>query len=105
MSNLSLHSEKIWFVYLLECQNQQIYTGITTDVTRRYLDHCAGKGARYTRANPPIQLLMSFPCPDRSTASRLEYQIKKCSAAQKRHLILQFNEKGDVESVYAMLNV
>ena len=46
-----------WYVYLLECRDGSIYTGIATDVERRYAEHAAGKGARYTRSRPPLRLL------------------------------------------------
>lgn len=75
-----------WFVYLLECHDGSVYTGITTDVTRRYAQHAAGKGARYTRSHPPTRLLAQFPCPDRSAASRAEHAIKQMPAAKKRAL-------------------
>ena len=60
-----------WFLYLIECRDGSLYTGITTDVARRYVQHAGGKGARYTRAHPPLQLLGAVECPDRSTASRM----------------------------------
>jgi putative endonuclease len=75
-----------WFVYLLECRDGSIYTGIATDVARRYAEHAAGKGARYTRARPPVRLLASFEHPDRSSASRAEYAIKRLTPARKRAL-------------------
>jgi putative endonuclease len=75
-----------WFVYLLECRGESIYTGIATDVDRRYAMHVAGKGARYTRSHPPLRLLARFAFPDRSAASRAEYAIKQLSPAQKRAL-------------------
>lgn len=75
-----------WFVYLIECRGASFYTGIATDVDRRYAMHVAGKGARYTRAHPPQQLLARFEFPDRSAASRAEYAIKQLGAAQKRAL-------------------
>ena len=46
-----------WFVYLLECRNGSLYTGISNDVVARYVAHASGKGARYTRANPPVRLV------------------------------------------------
>ena len=49
-----------WYVYLLECHDGSVYTGIATDVDRRYAEHAAGKGARYTRAHPPLRLLGRF---------------------------------------------
>ncbi len=75
-----------WFVYLLECRDGSVYTGITTDVTRRYAQHAAGKGARYTRSHPPERLMAQFACPDRSSASRAEHAIKQLSALRKRAL-------------------
>ena len=75
-----------WYVYLLECRGGSIYTGIATDVERRYAEHLAGKGARYTRARPPQRLLARFSCADRSAASRAEHAIKRLPASRKRAL-------------------
>jgi len=75
-----------WFVYLIECRGESIYTGIATDVERRYAMHVAGKGARYTRSHPPVRLLARFEFADRSAASRAEYAIKQLSPARKRAL-------------------
>lgn len=75
-----------WYVYLIECRDGSVYTGIATDVDRRFAQHLAGKGARYTRAHPPMQLLARFPHPDRASASRAEYAIKQLTAARKRAL-------------------
>ncbi|QNP39993.1 GIY-YIG nuclease family protein [Lysobacter solisilvae (ex Woo and Kim 2020)] len=75
-----------WFVYLLECRDGSIYTGIATDVERRYAMHLAGKGARYTRSRPPQRLLASFEFGDRAEASRVEYAVKQLDPAQKRAL-------------------
>ena len=75
-----------WYVYLLECRDGSLYTGIAVDVARRYAQHASGKGARYTRANPPVKVLASFPYPDRSTASRAEHAIKRLAPARKRAL-------------------
>jgi putative endonuclease len=75
-----------WFVYLIECRDGSLYTGIATDVDRRYAEHIAGKGARYTRSHPPLRLLACFEHPDRSSASRAEYAIKQLAPAQKRAL-------------------
>lgn len=75
---------KPWFLYLLECTDGSIYTGITTDVSARFAAHCRGAGARYTRAHPPLRLLGFETHPDRSTASKAEYRIKQLTATQKR---------------------
>lgn len=75
-----------WFLYLIECVDDSVYTGITTDVAARFDEHASGKGARYTRSRKPRAVLASFPLPDRSIASRAEYWVKRLTAAQKREL-------------------
>lgn len=70
-------SAKPWFLYLLECANGTYYAGITTDVAARYAAHLAGKGARYTRANPPVRVVAYVAYPDRSMASKAEWQLKQ----------------------------
>ena len=75
-----------WFVYLIECADGSLYTGIATDVDRRYAEHAAGTGARYTRSHPPARLLARFAHPDRSSALKAEAAIKKLSPARKRAL-------------------
>ncbi len=80
-----------WFLYLIECRDGSLYTGITVDVAARYAAHESGKGARYTRAHPPLRLLVSIPYPDRSSASKAEYRIKQLTPAQKRAFILEHN--------------
>ncbi|MCA8228979.1 GIY-YIG nuclease family protein [Burkholderia vietnamiensis] len=75
-----------WFLYLIECADDSVYTGITTDVAARFDEHASGKGARYTRSRKPRAVLASFPLPDRSSASRAEYWVKRLTAAQKREL-------------------
>ena len=77
---------KAWFVYLIECEDGSLYTGVAVDVERRYAQHLAGKGARYTRSHPPRQLLARFEHPDRSSALKAEYAIKQLSPAEKRAL-------------------
>jgi putative endonuclease len=75
---------KTWYLYLLECIDGSIYTGITVDVEKRYAAHAAGRGARYTRSRPPKRLLASFEYPDRSAALKAEYAMKQLTAAEKR---------------------
>lgn len=73
-----------WHVYLLLCRNGSYYAGITNDLQARYAAHLAGRGARYTRANPPVELLGSRSFPDRASASRAEYALKQLPRTQKR---------------------
>jgi putative endonuclease len=75
-----------WFVYLIECRNGTLYTGISPDVAARYAAHAAGRGARYTRANPPLRLLGCIACSDRAAAGRAEYRIRRLRPAAKRAL-------------------
>ena len=59
-----------WFLYLLECNDGSYYAGISTDVEARFRAHQSGKGARYTRANPPSRLMGSRAFPDQASAAR-----------------------------------
>ena len=73
-----------WFVYLIECRDGNIYTGIAVDVAARYAAHVKGKGARYTRSHPPKRLLGSVAYPNRSSALSAEYAVKQITAIEKR---------------------
>lgn len=73
----------MYFVYLLQCKDKSIYTGITTDVARRFKEHQAGKGGAYTRAKKAVKLLYSEKCKDRSTALKREAQIKQWPREKK----------------------
>jgi putative endonuclease len=76
-------SESIWYLYLIECEDGSLYTGITTDVERRYAEHAAGKGARYTRMKKPVRLLGFRQCGSRSAALKAEIALKRLQKPQK----------------------
>jgi len=77
-----------WFVYILSCHDNSLYTGITTDLERRLTEHNeTNKGARYTRARRPVKLVYSEPALDRSAASKREAQLKSLPIHKKRALI------------------
>lgn len=80
-----------WYVYLIECRDGSIYTGVARDVAARYSAHAAGKGARYTRSRPPERLIAVFAAADKSAALREELRIKRLSAQQKRALAGRFD--------------
>ena len=80
-----------WFLYLIECLDGSIYTGITKDVEARYAAHAAGKGARYTRSHLPAKLLASMEYADRSSASKAEYRIKQLTPTEKRLFVNKLN--------------
>jgi putative endonuclease len=80
----------VWTVYILQCADDSLYTGITTDLTRRMNEHETGiKGARYTNGRRPFQLMYQAHCRDRAEASKLEISIKALSRAKKLTLISQ----------------
>jgi len=74
-----------WWVYLLQCSDNSIYCGITTDVMRRESEHNAGN-TRYTRSRRPVSLVYSESAVDRSAASKREHHIKKQSHTWKMNL-------------------
>ena len=75
-----------WFLYLIECADGSVYTGIAIDVQARFDKHVSGTGARYTRSRKPLHILASFELADRSSASRAEYFVKRLTAVEKRAL-------------------
>jgi putative endonuclease len=75
---------KPWFLYMIECQDNSIYTGITLDVAARYAAHVSGKGARYTRSHPPKKLIAVIEFPNRSLAAQAEYDLKQLTPDNKR---------------------
>ena len=77
-----------WYVYVLQCIDNTLYTGITTDVERRVKEHNTSiKGAKYTKTRRPVKLVYTESSIDRSTASKREYTIKKLSRKKKIELI------------------
>ena len=76
-----------WVVYILECGDNSLYTGITTDLSARFAAHQAGTGAKYTRGRGPLKLVFQELAPDRSAATRRESEIKALDVAAKRRLI------------------
>lgn len=78
-----------FYVYLLRCADGTLYTGYTDDPVRRTKIHNAGKGAKYTRARLPVELVYQEACADKSAALRREYEIKQLTRVQKLKLIEQ----------------
>jgi putative endonuclease len=78
---------KKWYVYILKCADDTLYTGITTDVNRRLNEHNKGTGARYTKTRLPVVLMALFEASDRSEASKEEYRIKQLTRKEKLLLI------------------
>lgn len=76
-----------WQVYILLCSDGSLYTGISTDVERRFAQHASGNGAKYFRGRSPCQIVYLESGHDRSSASRREMTIKKMRLTEKRSLI------------------
>jgi putative endonuclease len=77
---------RAWFVYLLECASGRIYTGATPDLARRLHAHRNGRGARFTRMDPPSRLLASQKFASHGEALQAEARVKRLTAAKKREL-------------------
>lgn len=73
----------MYFVYILECEDSTLYTGITTDVERRFLEHKSKKGAHYTRVHGAKKIVHTEEYKDRSTAQKREVEIKRWSREKK----------------------
>ena len=82
-----------WYVYMLRCRDGSLYTGCTTDLTRRVAAHNAGTGAKNTRARPPVALVYAQPCQAHAAALGREAAIKKLPKGQKERLVLEFSPK------------
>ena len=79
-----------WYVYMLRCRDNTLYTGCTDDPDRRLTVHNAGKGAKYTRSRLPVALVYREACPDKSTALKREHAIKQLTRAKKEAMIAAF---------------
>lgn len=78
-----------WFVYIVRCVDDSLYTGITNDIVRRINDHNNDNrtASAYTRARRPVELVYQESCQTRSQASKREYQIKQLSRKEKESLL------------------
>jgi len=92
---LKLPHDKGAYVYILECSDHSYYTGWTTDLKARFLAHQQGKGAKYTKAHPPLACVYYESHPDRISAMKREYEIKQLSHQQKQSLIADNKNKHD----------
>tara|TARA_R110000803_G_scaffold156115_1_gene220668 strand:- start:13 stop:261 length:249 start_codon:yes stop_codon:yes gene_type:complete len=79
---------KDWYVYIVKCSDNSLYTGITVDLERRVEEHnTSNKGAKYTKSRRPVHLVYSETQQDRSSASKRESAIKKLSRSEKLILL------------------
>lgn len=76
-----------WFVYILECEDKSLYTGYSSDANKRFLTHCAGKGAKYTRSHKPRKILYTEKYNVKTEAMKRERQIKEWPRQKKLDFI------------------
>lgn len=87
-------SEK-WYVYMVRCADNSLYTGIATDVERRLQEHNNSEtlGAKYTRARRPVRLVYQEEVSSRSAASKREYAVRKLVKRDKETLVSQYKNR------------
>ena len=76
-----------WHLYIIRCGDGSLYTGIATDVSRRFAEHESGLGARYVRGRGPLELVLSRPVGGRSEALRLEQRVKRLPKRLKELIV------------------
>lgn len=89
--------ETQWYLYILRCKDNTLYTGITTDVEKRLEAHRSGKGAKYTRGRAPLELVYRETCGNHSDALKREAEIKKLSRQTKELLVNTWKSRRDSE--------
>jgi len=85
-----------WFLYMLKCADASLYTGVAKDIEKRFKVHSAGKGARYTRARLPLEIVYRETCQSRTDALVREFKIKKMNPKRKRTLVEAYRIGGKV---------
>ncbi len=83
-----------WFLYMLRCADASLYTGIAKDIDKRFKVHSSGKGARYTRARLPVEIVYRETCESRTDALVREFKVKKLSPKRKRTLVEAYRIGG-----------
>lgn len=79
--------KQIWYLYILRCRDNTLYTGITVDVEKRFAAHSAGRGAKYTRGRGPLELVYRERCGTHSDALKRERIVKSMRRRQKEKMI------------------
>lgn len=91
-----------WYVYMLRCADDSLYTGVTTDVERRFAQHRSGRGAKYTRSHPPLAVVYREACADKGAALRRESAIKQLPRAEKLKLTEEWTmQEVRIDRAYA----
>ena len=77
----------MWHIYIIQCKDSKLYTGITNDLNRRLAEHNSGHGGRFTKFRKPVKLVYCQEVPNRSEALKREAEIKKLSRSEKVDLV------------------
>jgi len=77
----------MYYTYIIRCEDNTLYTGITNNIENRFNKHISGKGAKYTKSHKAKRIEIVWRSKDKSLASKLEYQIKQLTKKQKEELI------------------
>lgn len=85
---------RAWWVYILLCEDNAYYVGLTHDLDRRWQEHLTGRGGHYTRTNRPVRMAFAEPHPTRAAAERRERQLKGWTRRKKEALIA-----GDMQAL------
>ena len=83
-----MENKRDYYVYMIRCKDESLYTGITTDVERRYREHEVGRGAKYTQAKGVKNLEIYFQCQSRGEASKIEIYIKSLTKQKKEFFLI-----------------
>lgn len=78
-----------WYLYILRCGDGSLYTGITTDVEKRFAAHTEGKGAKYTRGRGPLKIVYQEKCGTHSEALKREITVKKLTRQAKENMLIE----------------
>ena len=84
----------MWYVYIIQCKDGKLYTGITNDLNRRLAEHNSGHGGRFTKFRKPVKLVYYQEALDKSTALKREIEIKKLNRNEKLSLVRSFAPCG-----------
>lgn len=90
---VEIPTQDAFYVYLLRCNDDSLYCGWTTNLQKRFYLHKEGRGAKYTRAHPPLEIFYYEVCLDATTARKREYQIKQMKRKEKLMLPVLANIK------------
>jgi putative endonuclease len=88
-----------WVLYLLECAGERLYAGVTNDLAARFAAHRAGRGARFTKAFPPVRIVAACELPSRSQALKAEHALKQRPRADKLHYLANCGVPIDIRAI------